>query len=891
LNHPYLRFQAHGDWVWMLAFSPDGEILASGSDDSRDTLKLWNAETGDLLRTLNAPDSRVRALGWSPDQTLLASSGVDGAVRIWGANSGNCLSVLKAHDNKASALAWQPLGDADLLATGSADGTIRIWNAASGKCQQTISVGDSVFCVAWSPDGQRLASGGSAGPISIWSLAGEQLGTLEGHQNTVWSVAWAPSGLASGGDDRSIRLWHPDTGQCLRVLQGHQNAVRSLHWRPPSPETASSATLGEVALLASGSFDQTVRLWSPRADASLKVLQGYRNSLLGVAWHPEGQLISGGHDGLIRVWNAQTGDCLATLEGHSRPIWAIACSHHGVASSGDDRTIRLWDLKTRRPTATLTGHQDTIWGLAWHPAEAMLASASHDQTVRLWEVETGRCLQVLTGHQHFVRAIAWSPDGKVLASGSYDQTLRLWDAGTGDCLRVLRDPENWVWKMAFSPDGQTLATGSTNGDIKLWNAATGEHQRTLTGHLKSVWGLAWRPDGQSLVSSSHDHTVRIWRTRDGRCLYRLTEHEKLDWDLALNPEGTVIASCGVDDTIRLWDAATGASLRVLRPLRPYEGMNITNVQGLTPAQQQNLKALGATTTVAEGQTAAVAEETGAKKTGAEETHPQSLPNSPVAPANANGDEDAVTPLPPPSPPLVIRLLGTFSLTYQHQPLPSTMAGRSQSLLAYLLLHQPWPQSRQQIAAALWPDSLEGQARTNLRKELHHLRRYLPEAEQYLQVDSTTLGWRPDAPFWLDVTAFEQAAAASADAEAETRAALAHRQRAVDVYKGELLPPLYDEWLTPHRDRLHQQFLQTLAQLTNDFIQQNDYAAALLQAQRLLQLDPMREATYQSLMQIHAGLGDRAAALQVYHQCMEVLREELGIDPSARTQEIYGMLLD
>ncbi|MEO0408591.1 MAG: BTAD domain-containing putative transcriptional regulator, partial [Cyanobacteria bacterium P01_A01_bin.135] len=544
----------------------------------------------------------------------------------------------------------------------------------------------------------------------------------------------------------------------------------------------------------------------------------------------------------------------------------------------------LWDLQTQRPVATLKGHQDTIWGLAWHPSAAVVASASHDQTVRLWEADTGRCLQVLTGHQHFVRAIAWSPNGKLLASGSYDQTLRLWDAETGHCLRVLRDAENWVWQMAFSPDSRTLATSSTTGDINLWDVATGELQRTLKGHPKSVWGLCWRPDGQTLISSSHDHTIRVWNAPDGRCLQILEGHTDLVWHLAPNPEGTLAASCGADETIRLWDVVAGTGLKVLRPMRPYEGMNITAVQGLTPAQQQNLEALGATVTALKQPLASGVE-----------THPQATVMLPVAPTRADGDGDSGTsgdssdtdPSHLQSP-LVIRLLGSFGLTYRGQPLPTTMAGRSQSLLAYLLLHPTLPQSRQQIAAALWPESLEGQSRTNLRKELHHLRRYLPEADQYLQVDSTTLSWRQDAPVWLDVTAFKQALAAEG---AGVEAAIAHRQQAIDLYQGDLLPPLYDEWLAPHRDRLRQQFLQALAQLVDGLLQQHDYAAALLQAQRLLQQDPLREATYQALMQIHAGLGDRAAALQVYHQCMAVLRDELGIDPSSRTQQIYGALLD
>ena len=207
LNHPALRFQAHRDWVWSLAFSPDSQILASGSDDIDDTIKLWSAETGEHLRTFNAPDHQVRAVGWSPDKTYLASSGVDGAVQIWDVDTG-CAVALEGHTNKTSALAWRLSEDDRLiLATGSSDETVKTWDVASGECLQDISVGDSVFSLAWSPDGKRLASGSKAGRIHLWDQTGKCLNTLEGHRNSIWSIAWGAGGLASGGDDRTIRLW------------------------------------------------------------------------------------------------------------------------------------------------------------------------------------------------------------------------------------------------------------------------------------------------------------------------------------------------------------------------------------------------------------------------------------------------------------------------------------------------------------------------------------------------------------------------------------------------------------------------------------------------------------------------------------------------------------
>lgn len=859
LDQPYLTWQGHGNWVWSLDFSPDSQLLASGCDDDNDTLKLWDVHTGQHLRTLMVPDSRVRAVGWQPQQTLIASSGVDGAVRLWDPETGGCVHTLEGHRNKSSALAWCPQPDkGHILATGSADQTIKIWDTATGDCLRTLDVGEGVFAIAWHPHRPLLANGTKNGDVQIWdSDTGKLLHSLQGHQKCIWSVAWNRDGslLASGGDDRSIRLWDTNTRQCLRILQGHQNIVRAVRWQP------SQSQEDTFEMLASGSFDQTVRLWNPRADASLKVLQGYRNDLQALAWHPQDALVaSGGHDCQVRLWDMHTGQCLTTLSGHSRPIWAVAWSHDGrLASSGDDQIIRLWNMETRQVDAVLKGHQGSIWGLAWHPDSNLLASASHDQTVRLWDTETGRCVTTFKGHESFARAVAWSPDGQILASGSYDQTLRLWDVATGNCLHVLHDPDNWVWKMAFSPNGKTLVTGSTNGDIKLWQVSTGKHIQTLKGHQNSVWALAWRPNGRTLVSSSCDQTVRIWRVSDGQCLQVFKGHTNLIWRMTLSPDGKTIASCGSDETIRVWDAVAGTCLKVLRPIRPYEGMNISEVQGLTDAQQVNLKRLGAIMQVPD-----------------RTEHPEaSLPRIVVV----SESEKA---------PLEIRILGGLTITYRQKTVNNLGTSRTQSLLVYLLLHRHTTQSRQQIAFSLWPNSLDSQARTNLRKELHNLRRHLPQADIYLHTNASQLGWQHQAPFWLDVAAFEQAIA-KVDKHSETDT-LSHLEQAVALYKGDLLPTMYDEWLGPLRDNLQQQFSQALAQLVALLTKQEKYASALTYGEKLLRLDPLREATYQQLMLLHDQLGNRAMALQIYHRCMTILRDELGIDPNSTTQQMYNQLL-
>ncbi len=244
------------------------------------------------------------------------------------------------------------------------------------------------------------------------------------------------------------------------------------------------------------------------------------------------------------------------------------------------------------------------------------------------------------------------------------------------------------------------------------------------------------------------------------------------------------------------------------------------------------------------------------------------------------------------PVLHIQLLGGFHLRSEGTTIPTLDHPRLQALLAYLVLHRDRPHARQHLAFLLWPDSTESQARTNLRTLLHRLRQAFPDANQWLHVDAQTVQWRPSAACTLDVADFAHALAHADQAEqagdaVTLRAALT---QAVDLYRGDLLPGWYDDWVLLERERLRQAVLVTLERLTLLLEQDRAYATAIEYAQRLLRHDPLHEAAYQHLMRLHALSGDRASALRVYQTCATVLERELGVEPSPATREGYEQLL-
>ena len=245
--------------------------------------------------------------------------------------------------------------------------------------------------------------------------------------------------------------------------------------------------------------------------------------------------------------------------------------------------------------------------------------------------------------------------------------------------------------------------------------------------------------------------------------------------------------------------------------------------------------------------------------------------------------------------LRILLLGDFAVFADETPVTTLALARVQALLAYLLLRCDAPQDRSRLAFLLWPDSSEAQAHTNLRKLLYQLRQAWPNIDTFLYTDKQSLQWRSastEASFTLDTREFEQACARAEQAElAQDRVALRLAlEQATRMYRGDLLPACYEEWIVPERERLRQLFLSSAQRLSGLLEQERDYEAAIRCALQLLRYDPLHEATYRQLMRLYALHGERAEALRAYHTCARLLERELGTEPSEITRAAYTSLM-
>ena len=359
---------------------------------------------------------------------------------------------------------------------------------SNSLCLQTLTGHGGLFSgvnsVAISPDNQVLASGSDDKSIRLWNVAtGEVIATLVGHTGFVQSVAFSPDGaiLASGSDDKMIKLWDLQTYQEICTLSEHSRAVKSVTFSPipPQPPLGKGGQFDppQPPLAKGGQFDP-----------------------------PQPPLAKGGQFDLPNPADQKSTVSVGfpLFKGDGRGIFA---------SGSWDKTIKLWDLKAKKAICTLTGHQLQVTCVSFSPDGRYLASASFDRTVRLWDLQNWELLthQIFKGHSWPVFSVAFSPKGDILATGSGDNTIKLWDLKTGQEIRTILGHSWSVVAIAFSPDGETLISGSWDKTVKLWQVSTGKEIDTLAGHLDAVSTVAVSPNGQIIASGSKDKTIKLWR--------------------------------------------------------------------------------------------------------------------------------------------------------------------------------------------------------------------------------------------------------------------------------------------------------------------------------------------------------------------------------------------
>ncbi|MBN3909649.1 MAG: protein kinase [Nostoc sp. NMS1] len=350
----------------------------------------------------------------------------------------------------------------------------------------------------------------------IQNLPWQCLHTLTGHSgrlSSVNSLAISPDDytLASGSDDKNIKLWDLNTKKVLANLSGHSQAVKSVTFSP------------DGQILATASDDKTIKLWQVETLQEISTLLGHSHAVKSVAFSPDGQILaSGSWDKTIKLWDVNTGTEICTITGHQLQVNSVAFSPQGqlLASASYDRTIRLWHIPRRGEGAGSREQGDMNNAeLKDHPQETKDIPPFPLPPAPLPLVQNRPCyslLATLSGHAWAVLTVAFSPDGQILATGSDDNTIKLWEVNTGQLICTLVGHSWSVVAVAFTADGETLLSASCDKTVKLWRVSTAEEIVTLSGHVDSVSAVAVSKVRQLIASGSRDKTIKLWQLVEQR---------------------------------------------------------------------------------------------------------------------------------------------------------------------------------------------------------------------------------------------------------------------------------------------------------------------------------------------------------------------------------------
>jgi WD40 repeat protein/DNA-binding SARP family transcriptional activator len=595
-----------------VAWSRKGVFVTEGPEDTG-VIDIRDASTGESVRKFIGHGTDVNDVAFSPDGSMLATTGDDGALRVWDPATGDLIM-----EKVGEGGVWGPSFDADgsLVAAAWTDqGIVRVMDPSTGRVVRTFP-GIPTIRLAFSPDGRLLAMTTDREVVVIDLATGEKAYDLP-ESGESQDLAWSPDGryIAAASVSAGGQVWDAATGAFRFALVGHIKEVQAVAWSPDSSR------------LATGSVDGAATVWQIQNGGARLLLslaaRETKSGIVGVAFSPDGtRLMAGGEDSAagVKIWDVgRSGDAeWANLPGPYDYPDDVEFMPDGrrLAASSEWGSVTVWDLETvhalrtigpRRDSGASDGSVPPAFDVS--PDGRTIAIAGIDQKVRAWDAATGTELFTIALHSD-PAAVEWSPDGTHLVTAGWDGWARIFDRSgvkvrtlppAEGCLATtggirleacpilggrfspdgrlvaisyfsqLRDKSHvaiWAWKpdevvrtintpmytteVAFDSSGSRLVTASLGGTAEVWDVDNGTRLATLAGHASPVEDVAVSSDGSRVATASRDTTVRLFQADSGLQALVLRGHSCAVSGVAFSPDGTKLASMSICDGIRVW---------------------------------------------------------------------------------------------------------------------------------------------------------------------------------------------------------------------------------------------------------------------------------------------------------------------------------------------------